>query len=85
MQAAEAIFEQCLFARAVISYADADFCAKFLFLMHELSTRNFATVFALERVLNDRVIRSMLVSNTEWETRCLCKVAPLVFKAVDEY
>ncbi|TPX42944.1 hypothetical protein SeMB42_g04930 [Synchytrium endobioticum] len=69
--ATEAFSEQCLFARAIISYADAEFSAKFLFLMHQLCTRNFATVFALEKVMNDRVIRVMLVSNTELETRCL--------------
>ncbi|TPX32701.1 hypothetical protein SmJEL517_g04207 [Synchytrium microbalum] len=71
IRATELFCEQCLLPRAMMSYADAEYCAKFIFLLHTLPTRNFPTVFVLERMFNAGALRALLASSTELEIRCL--------------
>lgn len=63
-----AVVTQCIQPRCLISPMDADFCARFIHLMHTQATPNFHTLQAYDRVLSEHV-GVVIFSCTDYEAR----------------
>ncbi|KAI8318715.1 hypothetical protein GQ54DRAFT_266557, partial [Martensiomyces pterosporus] len=65
----ESLIQQCILPRAVMSAADANFCAKFLWMMHfPLATNKFSLLFVYDSVLTES-LSTLLATFTENETK----------------
>lgn len=71
-----AILQMCLFPRCCFTAIDAIYCAKFIYIMHNLKTPNFSSLICYDRIFSD--ITWSMTSCTENEAhrygRFLCAV-----------
>lgn len=71
-----AILQMCLFPRCCFTAIDAIYCAKFIYIMHNLKTPNFSSLICYDRIFTD--ITYTMTSCTENEAhrygRFLCAV-----------
>lgn len=71
-----AILQMCLFPRCCFTAIDAIYCAKFIYIMHNLKTPNFSSLICYDRIFSD--ITWAMTSCTENEAhrygRFLCAV-----------
>ncbi|KAJ1668224.1 THO2 plays a role in transcriptional elongation [Coemansia sp. RSA 1646] len=68
-----ALLQHCILPRAVLSASDANFCAKFIWMMHyPLATNKFSLMIACDNIFSD-TLSTLLAAFTENEARNYAK------------
>lgn len=63
------MIQYCIYPRCSFSPVDAVFCAKFILLMHNISTLNFASLFTFDKLFSKETVHATIFSCTETEAK----------------
>jgi THO complex subunit 2 len=76
----DAILEQCLLPRLVLSASDAEYCHKMIKFLHERSAPNFKLMSLYDRLFNANRLRSMIFTCTVREAEHLGRFLKCVLR-----